>query len=113
MRYFESVDVAGAPSMSASIQYPVESWGTVLNMRHSELERLLQRCDDLARAAKFEFGSVTVGLGLSNWLFKVECHELPETGSLQLPGSKSYWRHIDGLCASAKRAIAHRNHTGK
>ena len=113
MRYFESVDVAGAPSMSASIQYPVESWGTVLNMRHSELERLLQRCDDLARAAKFEFGSITVGLGLSNWLFKVECHELPETGSLQLPGSKSYWRHIDGLCASAKRAIAHRNHTGK
>jgi hypothetical protein len=109
MRYFEDVDVAddvSSQGLSAYEAYPSWCWGTVLNLRHNETITLLDNCNRLARNAKLEFDSISVGLNLSNWLFEIRCHKLPEIDAAKLPSSKRYWKHIDKLFAIARQAIA-------
>jgi hypothetical protein len=67
MRYFEDVDVAddvSSQGLSAYEAYPSWCWGTVLNLRHNETITLLDNCNRLARNAKLEFDSISVGLNL-------------------------------------------------
>lgn len=67
MRYFEEVDVAddvSSQGLSAYEAYPPWCWGAVLNLRHNETITLLENCNRLARNAKLEFDSISVGLNL-------------------------------------------------
>ena len=67
MRYFEEVDIADDASsqgLSSYEAYPAWCWGTVLNLRHQETMTLLEHCNELARKAKSEFDSISVGLNL-------------------------------------------------
>jgi hypothetical protein len=67
IRYFDQVDVADDVSnqgLSAYEAYPSWCWGTVLNLRHNETITLLDNCNRLARNAKLEFDSISVGLNL-------------------------------------------------
>lgn len=50
--------------------FPVEHWGTVLNLRKHEVMAMLDRMDAFARTARQEFDSATVAFSLSQWLFR-------------------------------------------
>jgi hypothetical protein len=50
--------------------FPVEHWGTVLNLRKHEVMATLDRMDAFARIARHEFDSAVVAFSLSQWLFR-------------------------------------------
>mmetsp|Transcript_2321 Transcript_2321/g.3725 ORF Transcript_2321/g.3725 Transcript_2321/m.3725 type:complete len:896 (-) Transcript_2321:1172-3859(-) len=105
----EEDDAQYSSGITLSAEFPPQYLGTVMNLRRSEILKLIEACDELARKARHEFDSTNIAFRLSEWLFKIRCTYLPRLNARGLPRSSRYWQHIRELFAAARACHAQFN----
>jgi len=98
---------AGGQRRLLTSPFPMQHWGTVLNLRRNEIMVLLDRCDRLARVARREFDNAKVAFALSEWFFKVKCNGLPSIDDAELTRDKAYWTNIKNLFQLSRSGQVH------